>query len=446
LLGALAMRSLSIAVALPLLLVACSSSVASNESQTPGGDTSNAGANAGASDNGMMSGSANQGSTGPFTIAPHAPMAQLANLGGPILKTPNLVAITFDGDTLRDQIEDFASKLGKSQYWSSVISEYGVGEMKSTNVHIAQAPAKAVNDMDIQKFLQDNVKVGGLLGAPDSNAIYTFFYPAGTTITQGFGQDVGTGCSDFGGYHDEVTVGAAKIAYAVIPRCDSFPPAPAHSLSGIDFVTTAASHESAEASTDPFPQSQPAFAGTDDADLVWSFMTGGENGDMCAGIDEFWVKPADLGYTVQRLWSNKAALASHDPCVPAPATPYFNAAFAGADSISVPDPSGQGPAIVTKGVKLAVGESKTIVLDLYSDQPTGDWTIAAIDAAAEGPPGPGAPPTVLDFKLDKTSGKDGDKVQLTVTLKSAPQGGIEPFIIQSTMGGVNNVWFGLVGQ
>jgi hypothetical protein len=371
-------------------------------------------------------------------------MAQLANMGGPILKTPKFVAVTFDGDSLRTQIEDFGGKLGASQYWSSVVSEYGVGAIAATNIHVAQAPAKTVNDTDIQKFLQDNVKAGGLLGAADPNAIYTMIYPAGVTITQGEGQDLGTGCQDFGGYHDEITVGTTKIAYAVIPRCEAFPPPPDHSLMGIDFVTTALSHELSEAATDPHPQTEPAFAGTDDADLVWSFMTGGENGDMCAGIDQFWVKPADLGYTVQRLWSNKAALASHDPCVPAPSAAYFNTAFAPTDAISVPDPSGQGPAIDTKGIKLAVGESKTIELDLYSDQPTDEWAVFAFDAGGDGGPGSGASP--LDLKIDKPKGKDGDKLQLTVTLKSAPQYGLEPFVIQSTLNGVSTQWFGLVAQ
>jgi hypothetical protein len=436
------MRPLSLLAVLPLVLVACSSN---GHLPAEEGDSTNVGSSAGnAASNGSSSGSGDQNANGPFTIAPHAPMAQLANMGGPILKTPKIVAVTFDGDSLRTQIEDFVGKLGASQYWSTVVSEYGIGAATTTTVHVSQAPASTMNDTDIQKFLQDNVKAGGLLGAADPNAIYTMIYPAGVTVTQGSGQYIGTGCQEFGGYHYEITVGTTKVAYAVIPRCDAFPAPPAHSLMGIDFVTTALSHELAEASTDPHPETEPAFAGTDDADLVWSFMTGGENGDMCAVIDQFWVKPADLGYTVQRLWSNKAALASHDPCVPAPATPYFNAAFTPTDTVKVTDPSGVGPSMDTKGIKIAVGQSKTIELDLYSDQPTRDWIVSAYDPGGGGGPGPGSIP--LTFALDKTSGKDGDKLQLTITLKSAPQGGIEPFVIESRLDGVSTQWFGLVGE
>lgn len=437
------MRSLLLLV--PLVLVACSGAPTGGEINS-GGDNGNGNGsgngNANGNGNGNGSGNGNgngnsNGGDGAFSIPSHPAMAQLASNGGPVLKSPKVVAVTFDGDPLRTQIEDFASKLGPSEYWKTVVSEYGVGPATSMNVHVSTAAPKAINDTAIQTFLKANIKSGGLLGAPDANAVYVMLYPTGTVVTQGTGQDVGTGCKDFGGYHDELTIGGTKIAYAVVPRCAAFPPAPAKSLTGMDFVSTAMSHELAEAATDPHPNSEPAFAGTDDDDLVWAMMTGGENGDMCAGIDDFSVKPADLGYTVQRLWSNAAAKASHDPCVPAPSEAYFNAAFAPADALTIADPSGQGPSMKTKGLKMAVGQSKTIDLTLYSDQATGDFKVSALDAS-------GSP--ILDFKLDKTSGKSGDTVKLTVTLKSAPQGGVEPFVIASTLNGVTNQWYGLVGE
>ena len=409
----------------------------SGDGTSDGSGTSGSSGSSG-SGSGDGSGSSGSGSgNGDYPIAPHAAMAQLANLGGPILKTPKIIAITYDADTFRTQIEDLTQKLGASSYWTEVVSEYGVGPATASAVHITSAPPKTINDTAIQAFLKANIKSGGLLGAPDLNAIYTMYYPAGTTITQGTGQYEESGCIDFGGYHDEIDVDGTKVAYAVIPRCASFPPAPAHSLTGMDFIGVATSHEMTEASTDPHPESEPAYYGTDQNDVIWGLMTGGENGDMCANIDAFFTKPADVGYTVQRLWSNKAAAASHDPCVPAPAEAYFNAAFAPNDSISLADPNGGTAPVATKGVKLAVGQSKTVELDLYSDATTSDWAITAFDAGEA---------SVLDLKLDKPTGKAGDKVNLTITLKSRPEGGSVPFVIQSTMNGVNNTWFGLVSE
>ena len=40
------------------------------------------------------------------------------------------------------------------------------------------------------------------------------------------------------------------------------------------------SHELVEAATDPFPASDPAFYGADQANLVWTLTTGGEVADM----------------------------------------------------------------------------------------------------------------------------------------------------------------------
>ena len=60
---------------------------------------------------------------------------------------------------------------------------------------------------------------------------------------------------------------------------------------------------------------------------LWAFL-GGEVGDLCVsyrGDDSY----TESGYVVQRSWSNKAAAASHNPCVPAPdpsSQPYFNVA------------------------------------------------------------------------------------------------------------------------
>src|SRR5262249_2893476 len=149
-------------------------------------------------------------------------------------------------------------------------------------------------------------------------------------------------------------------------------------------------------------------------------------------------------YAVQRTWSNKAIAASDDPCVPAPApsaAPFFAAVPVLSDTVKV---TSYGQTILTKGASIAVGQSKTIDVVLYSDAPVGPWTIAAADA-----PYYGVPPTQqhLSFAFDETHGTNGDHVKLTITVQSYDaQSGAAPFVVTSTIGQHTNTWFGVVGQ
>ena len=70
-----------------------------------------------------------------------------------------------------------------------------------------------------------------------------------------------------------------------------------------------------------------------------------------------------------------------------------------------------------KGVKIPVGESKTIEVDLFSDGATsGPWTVAAIDSSRRARAG-----ATLDLKWDRTTGLNGEKLHLTVTVTEAPR-------------------------
>jgi hypothetical protein len=170
-------------------------------------------------------------------------------------------------------------------------------------------------------------------------------------------------------------------------------------------------------------------------------LGGTEIGDLCDAFPNVFYKPADLPYLVQRMWSNAAAAASHDPCEPNGASPYFSSAPVLADTVSGSAP-GFGP-YTTKGVKIPVGQSKTVILDLYSDAPTGGpWTISAIDIDSTFF---GQSPE-LSFSFDKTQGQNGDTVQMTIQVLAAGQGNVEPFWIQSDLGNTTSVWLGLVGN
>jgi hypothetical protein len=102
-----------------------------------------------------------------------------------------------------------------------------------------------------------------------------------------------------------------------------------------------------------------------------------------------------------------------------------------------------GGTVQTQGVTIAVGQSKTIEVDLFIDGPTsGPRTVAAYDALAKYLGGSAS----LDFQWDRTQGRNGDKLHLTVTLKAADAtfGGAHPFVVTSTLGSAQTAWAGLV--
>ncbi len=421
-----------------------------------GGDGGRDGAGKG---DGRTSDSAAGGDAGAVPDAPYpgfpfeAP--QVTDDGAPVLASPLFVPVVFAGDTLAPQIETFLSALGPSAYWSTIGAEYGVGPAVSGPLVVESAAAPSdIADPAIQTFLANAIATDprfGALGpatdagaqpgdpdaAPPASVVYVLFYPTGTTITAGA---LGTGCVSFGGYHSSFALAnGAMVTYAVVPRCASF-----NGVSGLDFVTVSASHELIEAATDPVPM-LPAYRGTDLDHVLWELVLGdGEVADMCAFLPDSNVHPAEpalSAFLVQRSWSDHAAAAGDDPCVPATGEgAYFNSVPAATSVPFVED----GQTYQTLGTQIAVGQTATVTLDLVSNGPTdGPWTVQLLDygAAYDNP-------TILDLKvLGASSGENGQTVDVQITpLQPGPAGlfGIAPYFIYSTRGGVSTFWIGAV--
>ena len=368
--------------------------------------------------------------------ATHPALPTVANLGGPVAATPLFVPILFPNDGFEQQIGDFIAKVGASSYWKGNVAEYGVGPATmGVPVHFPTtptflAPSSTADDSALQAWLTQEI-ASGALPAYTPGTIYILFTPDGTSITlQG-----GTSCTEFGGYHNEVSVTSVQQApSAVVPRCASY-----GGLTGMDVISGSASHELIEAATDPFPQTKPAYAQVDDKDIGWMILLGGgEIGDMCAQNVDAFFQPPDLAYTVQRTWSNKAALASADPCIPAPTgLVYFNAAPVMPDKI----PLNIGKTVMVQGAKIALGKSLTIPVDLFSDDPMGSWQVTATDGASL----QGAPPQ-LSFKLNKALGQNGAQLMLTITVDQVGQYGVETFALASQTRTNVNLWIGLISS
>jgi hypothetical protein len=214
-------------------------------------------------------------------------------------------------------------------------------------------------------------------------------------------------------------------------------------LSPLDARTTIMSHELVEAATDPFPFSNPANTVTDHADVAWYYLTGGELADMCALNPDANIVPSGATYMVQRSWSNAAALASRNPCVPAPPDrPYFNAY----PTLGPIDLGTSTDSFLTQGLRVPAGTSKTIDVLLSTDGPANlMWDVAAYTYEDLR----GGDTTNLALSLAPTRGKNGDILRLTLTPKRPnPDLGMEAFVLISRSGsGANltsNLSMGLV--
>ena len=354
-----------------------------------------------------------------------AAMPQLVKLNGTTLATPKVRAIFFAGDAaVQAQIADFEAQLATSAYWTATTSEYGVGPLVVQPTLVAPGAAPTT-DTALETLLKTQLDGTHAGWTYDPSTIYSVFLPAGVVLTGAGGSK---SCQDYGAYHNELAgAHGESIVYALMPRCQGQGPA-------IDDLTASASHEWAEAATDPRVNTAPAFGDADAANYVWAYTPAAENGDYCEYLDSAYQRLVG-NFLVQRTWSNAAAKAGHDPCVPALAGPYVAAAPILIDDAPIGDTTGT---VTTKAAKVPLGMSKTIEVQLFSDQPTADFTVSAIDVAADFQ---GAP-AELAFQWDKQSGHNGDKLHLTITRKVAGQFMGSEFAIVTTVDGKpTNLWW-----
>jgi hypothetical protein len=396
-------------------------------------------------------GSATGAGTG-GAVFPAADAPQVVNVApmGPVLTTPRVQLIAYAEDPVLPDVEMFLVELTKTDTWAEQTMEYGVGKLDILSTFtIAGTPPATLDDntgnvTPFEMTLASNLTgTNPVWGAADQSTIYLFLLPSGTQINSG-----GLCCDPsvgYFGYHWEAPIGTtSSVPYAVVCNCPGFVQAP---LTALDDVTTTVIHELVESATDPLVSSNAAFAQEDDPHEIWYVGSfGGEVADMCQDNTDSNYTPPGSTYMVQRSWSDAAARAGTNPCVPVPPTgPYFNSYPTFPDMVSL---TGQALPfnVTTPGVQIAVGQSKTIDVVLHSEAPTsGPWTVTVQDLTAYAAGDPSMAAT--DVSLDKTSGSDGDVLHLTIKVLSVDSSfGGEGFVLSSTLGQQNNLWFGAVGQ
>ncbi len=348
--------------------------------------------------------------------APPKPLPKLAfpevqSRGGPTIKTPTVIPIVYSGDALATSITGFTTKIGASQYWKDLGAQYGVGPMTAgTTITLTEAAPTTITSDAIETWL-----IGKLSGAtpefgvPDANTLYSIYYPASTTITMDGAGELGQSCQGYGGYHSEVTVGTTHVGYAVLPRC-----------SDIDDLTVSASHEYFEWATDPFPMSKPAYNKLDAAHWAWQVVMIGELGDLCTYLDRENLRPAEIGFLVQREWSNTASLAGKYPCAPAKTAPYLQVIPTAEDLVDVPDygSPNHSATITTKAISIKAGGSRTVDAIVYSDQ--AGTPLVPMRALSHADFGGTGKPSGFSYSLSEDRVKVGQRVQITIDAPKAP--------------------------
>ncbi len=369
---------------------------------------------------------------GAFVPADHPTAPIVKNAGGAVLANPKLVVVTFASDPLASQIETFAQSIGASAYWAATTSEYGVGAPSYAGaVHVDAPPGTSLTQDALESWLSSQLDgTHPEWPAYDASTIYSIVFPKGAGVMV----DGAPVCQGSPAYHFEIPSTGRSILYAAENRCD-----PIFGLSGIDYVTAGLSHEWVEIATDPHYVTGPAFMQPDGKYSDWALTTGGEVADMCTNRNGVYFKPSDLPFTVQRSWSNASALAGHDPCVPVADGAYFAAAPVLPDIVHG---TYGGQPFYSEGVHVAVGQSTTIEVDLFSDAQTSDAFGVKASAFAS---------ANLDFSWDTDSGVNGDKLSLTITRKGdgPVMTGADFFTITAQLPGEQTrqtVWLGAVGN
>jgi hypothetical protein len=346
---------------------------------TDGGDGGILGANCPAVDAGN-----------PFVEATHGPLPTVTYYGGPVMTNPLVVTFTFKDTPSAAALDAFGASITSTPWFAQVTKDYCVPDGGpcigggTTGISVA-IPTKAdatyvdtgsttppdagIGGTDLNLFMNQQIAAAvaaNTIPAPTENTLYAFYFPPTTTIT-GFG----TSCKDYGAYHSAqyYSDNTTPIVYAIMPDCPTGDP-----KADLQQVTIAASHEIAEAVTDPSSNGVPAWYmdqwSGPDAGITqpeyrndpWISQLYGEVGDNCESIPADTWTLDDAGTLAQRIWSTSAASVGHNPCVPVPAgEAYYNAST---DKVLY----------VAK-----VGETFTVDVSAFSDMARTSWRLDAVD-------------------------------------------------------------------
>jgi hypothetical protein len=338
-------------------------------------------------------------------------LPRIAHLGGPFVRRPRIVTITFTGDDPRivSRVEEFGATIARASWWRTVVDGYCarqddcVGDAQSAvAVRLDEALPAEVHAVEISALLRRHAG-NGRFGRLDSELVLLVYLPRGVTLRDAF---VTRYCDGPRAFHRALRLDSTTIAYAVIPRC------------GDEAVLTAtASHELLEMTLNVDP-ARPGFAFRQEP-LTHGFAAAGHEAmDPCGFItDETSVREG--GFLVRRAWSNRAASAGHDPCAPRSGDRPFVALIPSQPAVRL----------------LRDGETVTIGLQAAADRPIGRWSVSAVDLT-----GGQESARYVDVTLDKIDVSPGDAAMLRLTRRRAHRKHLSVVGIVSRVDSFSYLW------
>jgi hypothetical protein len=347
-----------------------------------------------------------------FTPAAHAHYPPLVLGRGGVIASLRLVTIVPANAELADELFAFGDALVESDWLTAIGDEYGVGQGAAVAVTGPElVAAEPLDRAAVEAYIASAIEGDGSL-APDGRSVYALYLPAGVDL---IGDEE---CSDGpDGHH--AAFGELGDGFAVVPRCQGI------FASALEQLTLIGSHEIAEAITDTTdgwhierPPETPGWRWTASPWLGYNgpsnaYQPNVENADLCNGTR---VVEGDFAY--QRSFSNRAAAAGEDPCVP-----HLEVQYVGVSTASDWYEAEAGGAI-----EIPVGG--------WSSAPAEDWIVT--QRRQGGTPGwtfagrlSGPRTTTVEgttFQLIN----DGDEATLTVTVPpDAPVGSWQTFYLTS---------------
>ena len=318
-------------------------------------------------------------------------LPRLEYRGGPFVRRPRVITITFSGDDPRlvSRLEQFGHAITRSAWWRSTTDGYCatpddcVGDGRShVAVRLDEQLPDSVHAVDISAILRRHASAGRL-GTLDSDSLLLVYLPKGVSLRDAF---IAGYCGDGPrAFHRALRFDAMVIGYAVLPRC-----------SDEATLTSTASHELLEMALGP-DTSRPAFAFVQTAMSAGFTAAGREAMDPCGFITSRTNVIVD-GFAVRRAWSNRAALQGGDPCVPARTKNPYVAVVPEQPTIRL----------------LRDGESVTVGLEALANRPLAKWRVSAIDLT-----GLQDNQHYVDVAIDKSEVAPGDTATLQITRRKA---------------------------